>query len=65
MNNRLYSCLSDANQPIASSELNKNYMKSDIQIINGNEILNTMLSQVNASQNSRQIIGNTSNVFQP
>ena len=32
---------------------------------NGNEKLYTLQSQVNASQNSRQIIGNTHNGFQP
>ena len=40
-------------------------MKSDIQLINGNEKLYTMLSQVNSSQNSRQMIGNTHNGFHP
>ena len=39
-------------------------MKSGIQIANGNEKLYTMLSQANASQNSRQMIGNTHNGFQ-
>ena len=58
-------CLGDANQQTVSSELKKTYMKSDIQIVNGNEKLYTMLSQVNASQNSRQMIGNTHNSFQP
>ena len=38
-------------------------MKSGIQIANENEKLYTMLSQVNASQNSRQMIGNTENGF--
>ena len=57
--------LGDANQQTMSSELNKVYMKSDIQIIKENEKLNTMLSQINASQNSRQTIGNTHNGFQP
>ena len=33
-------------------------MKSDIQIANRNEKLDTMLSQVNASQDPRQTIGN-------
>ena len=58
-------CLGDANHQIVSSELKKAYMKSGIQIVNGNEKLDTMLSQINASQNSRQIIGNTHNGFQP
>ena len=43
----------NANQQTVSSELKKAYMKSGIQIVNGNEKLYTMLSQVNASQNSR------------
>ena len=55
----------DANQQTVNSELKKAYMKSGIQIANENEKLYTMLSQVNASQNSRQIIGNTHNGFQP
>ena len=54
-------CLSEANQPTASSELKKAYIKSGIQIVYGNEKLGTMLSQFNASQNSRQTIGNTHN----
>ena len=32
-------CLSDANQQTVSSVLKKAYMKSDIQIVNGNEKL--------------------------
>ena len=55
----------DAIQPTASSELKKKTCrKSDIQIANGNEELDTMLSQVNTSQNSRQKIGNTHNGLQ-
>ena len=49
-------CLGDANQQTMSSELKKVYMKSGIQIANENEKLYTMLSQVNASQNSRQMM---------
>ena len=56
-------CLGDANQQTMSSELKKAYMKLGIQITNENEKLYTMLSQVNASQNSRQMIGNTYNGF--
>ena len=56
-------CLSDANQKTVSSELIKAYRKSGIQIANANEKLSTMLSQVNASQNSRQTKGNTYNGF--
>ena len=52
-------CLSDGNQQTVSSELKKAYMKSGIQIANVNEKLYAMLSQANASQNSRQMIGNT------
>ena len=46
-------CLGDPNQQTVSSEFKKSYMKSGIQIANENEKLYTMLSQVNASQNSR------------
>ena len=64
--NRMLLFLSDANQQTVSSELKKKtYRKSDIQVANGNEKLYTMLSQVNASQNSRQTISNTHNCFQP
>ena len=56
-------CLGDANQQTVSSEFKKAYMKSGIQIVNENEKLYTMLSQVNTSQNSRQMIGNTYNGF--
>ena len=63
--NRILLCLSDANKTTASSELKKAYRKSDIQIANRNEKLDTMLSQVNASQNSQQMIDNTHNGFQP
>ena len=55
--------LSDANHPTDSSEL-KIYSKSDILIVSGNEKLDTMLSQVGASQNSRLTIGNTHNGIQ-
>ena len=56
-------CLSDANQSTASSELKKAYRKSDIQIANLNEKQDTILSSVNASQNSRQPICKTRNDF--
>ena len=56
-------CLGDPNQQTLSSELIKAYMKSGIHIANENEKLYTMQSQVNASQNSRQMIGNTYNGF--
>ena len=65
INNRMLLCLGDANQQKVSSELKKADMKSGIQIANENEKLYIMLSQVNASQNSRQMIGNTHNGFQP
>ena len=45
--------------------IKKTYRKSDIQIANANEKLDTMLSKVNASQISRQMIGNIHNGFQP
>ena len=61
----MLSCLGDANQQTVSSKLKKAYMKSGIQIANENEKLYTMLSQVNASQNSLQMKGKTHNGFQP
>ena len=65
IDNKVYLCLSDANQPIASSE-HKNILTGSqkLQIANGNEKLDIMLSQVNALQNSRKTIGNTHNGFQ-
>ena len=58
-------CLNDANQPTANSELFKAFRKTE----NANCLLkldkNTMLSQFNASQNSRQMIDNINNDFQP
>ena len=65
INYRMLLCFGNANQQTMNLELNKAYMKSGIQIANGNEILYTMLSQINASQNSRQMIDNTHNGFQP
>ena len=65
INNRMHLCFGDTNHQIVNSELKKPYMKSGIQIANGNEKLYTMLSQVNALQNSRQTIDNTHNSFQP
>ena len=65
INNKILLCFDDANQQTVNSELKKACMKSGIQIANGNEKLYTMLSQVNASQNSRQMISNTLNSFQP
>ena len=56
--------LSDANQQTAGSEIN-NYRKSDIQIANGDEELDTMMSQFIASQSSWQMIDNIYNDFQP
>ena len=58
-------CFGDANHQTVSIKPIKANMKSRIQIANGNEKLYTMLSQVNASQNSWQMIGNTHNGFQP
>ena len=53
-------CLDDENQQPVSSELKKNLIwNHNIQIDDGNEKLYTMLSQVKASQNSEQMIGNT------
>ena len=64
LNKRMYLCLSDANQPTASSEPKiKPYRKSNIQIAYENEKLDTKLSQ-NASQNLRQTICNTHIDFQ-
>ena len=61
----VYLCLSDANQPTASSEHNKNtYRKSKTADCLLKWDKDTMLSQVNASQNSRQMIDNIHNDFQ-
>ena len=49
-------CLGDANQQTVSSEFKITYMKLKIQIANENEKLYIMLSEVNASQNSRKMI---------
>ena len=49
INNRMLLYLSDTNQQTTISELTKVYRKSGIQIANGNEKLDTMLIQVNAS----------------
>ena len=50
INNRMRLCFGDTNHQAVNSELKKKaYMKSGIQIANGNEKLYTMLSQVNAS----------------
>ena len=65
INYRIFLCFVDANQQTVNLGLNKAYMKSGIQIANGGEKLYTMLIQVNASQNSRQMIDNTHNGFQP
>ena len=54
-------CLNDANQPAASSELQKDARSQKLQIDFGNKNLNTILSRVNASQISRQTIGNIHN----
>ena len=63
-NNKMLLCFGDVNHQTVNSELKKAYIKSGIQIANGNEKLYIMLSQVKASQNSRQMIGNTHNGFQ-
>ena len=52
----MFLCLGDANQQTVSSEFKITYIKLGIQIANENEKLYTMLSQVNASQNSRKMI---------
>ena len=57
--------LSNTNQPTANSELKKLTGSQKLQIAYGNDKLKTILSQVNASQNSRQTIGNNHNGFQP
>ena len=48
----MYLCLTDANQATSSSELKKLTGGQKLQIANGNEKLDTMLSQVNAPENS-------------
>ena len=66
INNIIYLCLNDANQPTASSELLKIFSGSQKpQIAYWIEKLDTMLSQANASQNSRQMIDNIYNDLQP
>ena len=62
-NKRMLLCSSDVNQQTVNSELKKAYRKSGIQIANRNEKLCSMLNKANASQNSRQTIGNTLNSF--
>ena len=62
----MFLCLSDLNQPTASSQLKiKTYRKSDSQFSIENEKLDIMLSQHNAPQNSLQTKGDTHNGFQP
>ena len=58
-------CLNDANQQTTSSALKKLSGSQKLQITYWNEKLDTMLSQVNAPQNSRQMIDNIHNDFQP
>ena len=59
-------CFSDAKKWTDSSELYKKLTRSQkMKIANGVDKLDTILSQVNASQNLRQMIGNTHNSFQP
>ena len=50
-------------QAITNSELKKQYKKSRLQISNWNEKLDTILSQVNAPENSIYTKGNTHNGF--
>ena len=57
-------CLNDANQPTASSELFKTFRKSGTADCLLKWEKDTMLSQVNASQNSWQMIDNIHNDFQ-
>ena len=62
----MFLCLNDGKQKTASWELkNKLTRNQKLQIAYGNEKLDTMLSQVNASQNSWQMIDNILNDFQP
>ena len=49
----MYLCLNNANNPTVSSELNKVTESQKLQIAYGNEKLDTMLSQVNASIHDR------------
>ena len=58
-------CLSDEKQPTASKELNKVTKSLRLQISYANEKLSTILSQANASQISRQTIGNNHCYFKP
>ena len=61
----MHLCFGDANEQTVNPEFKKANMKLGIQIANGSEKLYTLQNQVNASQNSRQMIGNTHIGFQP
>ena len=61
----MFLCLSDGKQPTTSWELLKNCKSQKLQIVYGNEKLDTILSQVNAPENSQQSIANTQSGFQP
>ena len=58
-------CLIDANQPTACSEIFKTFRKSETADCLLKWEKDTMLSQVNASQNPRQRIDKIHNDFQP
>ena len=64
ISNRMYLCLTDENKATSSSELKKLTGSQKLQIANGNEKLDTMLSQVNAPENSWQQIANAHRGFQ-
>ena len=55
-------CISDAKQLKASSVLKKAYNKSELQIANGNDKLDTILNLVNSPENLWQNISNTHSI---
>ena len=65
LNNKIYLCLNNANQPTACSENKKTFRKSKAADCLLKWDKDTMLRQVNASQNPRQMIDNIHNDFQP
>ena len=60
LRNRMFLCLSDENHPLVQN-LIKITSFQKMQISYGNEKLDTIQSQVNTLQNSRQMIANTYN----
>ena len=62
----MFLCLSDGKQPTASWEHKTKLTRSqELQIAYGNEKLDTILSQLNALENSRQLKSITQSGFHP